>query len=128
MSIEQTTAAAAQAGLSHAQTQDSAPAMLPPAGWYTNPTGPGQRYWDGAQWTDSYSKDGSSTASQSMTQVSLVLALASLLLLPPFLGTAAIVCAAVGIGRNEKNAPLMLVGAVVAMIAGMALGVASVQS
>lgn len=26
----------------------------PPPGWYTNPTGPGQRYWDGARWTDSY--------------------------------------------------------------------------
>ena len=25
------------------------------AGWYENPTGPGQRYWDGMKWTDSYS-------------------------------------------------------------------------
>ncbi len=23
-----------------------------PPGWYPNPQGPGQRYWDGAQWTD----------------------------------------------------------------------------
>jgi hypothetical protein len=22
-----------------------------PAGWYANPSGPGQRYWDGAAWT-----------------------------------------------------------------------------
>jgi ABC-type dipeptide/oligopeptide/nickel transport system permease component len=28
----------------------------PPPGWYTNPTGPGQRYWDGQKWTDSYSQ------------------------------------------------------------------------
>ncbi len=28
---------------------------LPPSGWYTNPNGPGQRYWDGQQWTDNYS-------------------------------------------------------------------------
>lgn len=26
----------------------------PPAGWYPNPTGEGQRYWDGAAWTDHY--------------------------------------------------------------------------
>lgn len=26
-------------------------AGLPPAGWYPNPSGPGQRYWDGASWT-----------------------------------------------------------------------------
>jgi hypothetical protein len=24
----------------------------PPAGWYSNPEGKGQRYWDGQQWTD----------------------------------------------------------------------------
>jgi uncharacterized protein DUF2510 len=23
-----------------------------PAGWYSNPQGPGQRYWDGMEWTD----------------------------------------------------------------------------
>ncbi len=27
----------------------------PPADWYPNPSGPGQRYWDGAEWTESYS-------------------------------------------------------------------------
>ena len=26
----------------------------PPAGWYDNPTGTGERYWDGAKWTDEY--------------------------------------------------------------------------
>jgi hypothetical protein len=29
-----------------------------PAGWYVNPSGVGQRYWDGEQWTDSYSGAG----------------------------------------------------------------------
>jgi hypothetical protein len=32
-----------------------APPAPPPAGWYQNPDGPGQRYWDGAQWTGHYS-------------------------------------------------------------------------
>jgi hypothetical protein len=30
------------------------PPRLPPAAWYPNPQGPGQRYWDGAQWTEHY--------------------------------------------------------------------------
>jgi hypothetical protein len=36
---------------------DDAPPPAP-AGWYVNPTGSGQRYWDGEQWTDSYSGAG----------------------------------------------------------------------
>jgi len=28
------------------------PAALPPAGWYPNPGGTGQRYWDGQGWTE----------------------------------------------------------------------------
>jgi hypothetical protein len=37
----------------------------PPPGWYANPSGPGQRYWDGHEWTDSYSQpmSGATTAS-----------------------------------------------------------------
>lgn len=38
-----------------AQPARSAPPPPPPtvpAGWYPNPTGPGQRYWDGQQWTE----------------------------------------------------------------------------
>ncbi|WP_369817929.1 DUF2510 domain-containing protein [Mycobacterium sp. E3339] len=27
------------------------PAAGPPPGWYQDPSGPGQRYWDGARWT-----------------------------------------------------------------------------
>jgi hypothetical protein len=27
----------------------------PPPGWYVNPEGAGQRYWDGATWTDQFS-------------------------------------------------------------------------
>jgi Protein of unknown function (DUF2510) len=31
---------------------DPLPPVLPPANWYTNPTGPGLRWWDGTQWTE----------------------------------------------------------------------------
>jgi Protein of unknown function (DUF2510) len=34
------------------------PPPPPPAGWYVNPSGSGQRYWDGEQWTDSFSGAG----------------------------------------------------------------------
>jgi Protein of unknown function (DUF2510) len=30
------------------------PPAPPPAGWYSNPQGLGQRYWDGQQWTEHY--------------------------------------------------------------------------
>ncbi|MFT4109448.1 superinfection immunity protein [Propionicimonas sp.] len=30
------------------------PPVPTPAGWYPNPAGPGQRYWDGRQWTQHY--------------------------------------------------------------------------
>lgn len=30
------------------------PPAAPPAGWYPNPGGPGQRYWDGYEWTQHY--------------------------------------------------------------------------
>lgn len=29
---------------------DGPPPHLPPAGWYDDPEGPGQRWWDGAKW------------------------------------------------------------------------------
>jgi hypothetical protein len=32
--------------------QSAAPGTTPPPGWYPDPERPGQRYWDGAQWTD----------------------------------------------------------------------------
>lgn len=32
----------------------------PPPGWYANPSGPGQRYWDGAGWTQWTNPPGSS--------------------------------------------------------------------
>lgn len=39
-----------------AATTGPKPVSQPPAGWYSNPTGPGERYWDGMRWTDSYSQ------------------------------------------------------------------------
>jgi hypothetical protein len=32
--------------------------QTPQAGWYPNPEGAGQRYWDGAAWTDQFSAPG----------------------------------------------------------------------
>jgi hypothetical protein len=32
--------------------ESAAPETTPPPGWYPDPERPGQRYWDGAQWTD----------------------------------------------------------------------------
>jgi Protein of unknown function (DUF2510) len=34
-----------------------APKAAPPPGWYSNPQGAGQRYWDGSRWTDQYAPD-----------------------------------------------------------------------
>lgn len=37
------------------ETEEQSPDVTPnrlPAGWYRNLKGPGQRYWDGAAWTD----------------------------------------------------------------------------
>ena len=36
--------------MTHVTSEDA-----PPAGWYPDPKGGGQRYWDGAGWTDSFS-------------------------------------------------------------------------
>jgi Protein of unknown function (DUF2510) len=33
----------------------------PPPGWYANPEGAGQRYWDGANWTDQFSERDAQT-------------------------------------------------------------------
>jgi Protein of unknown function (DUF2510) len=39
-------------------TEDTTPTPeLPPAGWYRNPEGAGQRYWDGAHWSEHYADD-----------------------------------------------------------------------
>jgi len=40
------------AGSTESPDGAAAPASTPPPGWYPDPESPGQRYWDGAQWTD----------------------------------------------------------------------------
>nr|WP_294637935.1 DUF2510 domain-containing protein [uncultured Rhodococcus sp.] len=37
---------------SASQSSSRNSAQLPPPGWYPNPAAPGQRWWDGRQWTD----------------------------------------------------------------------------
>jgi hypothetical protein len=39
-----------------------------PAGWYPNPDGQGQRYWDGAQWTEHYSQPQAPAISEAVPQ------------------------------------------------------------
>ncbi len=126
--------------------------VSPPAAWYASPTGPGQRYWDGSKWTDSYARPEEPTSapmwppnpcappnvpavstpsaatqfpfriSGSLTTISFVLAVLSLGVLPIVIGPAAIICAGVGMNRKEPNAPIALAVAIVAMIVGMFLG------
>lgn len=65
-----TTAASIQprSGATASPSTEARPATAP-AGWYPNPQGPGQRWWDGAQWTDHYSAPASpqTTAAASST-------------------------------------------------------------
>lgn len=50
---------------SSGQSAASAPLApdAPAAGWYPNPNGQGQRYWDGRVWTDHFSPPESPSAS-----------------------------------------------------------------
>ena len=41
-----------EAGGEDSPGRPAAPASTPPPGWYPDPQRPGQRYWDGVQWTD----------------------------------------------------------------------------
>lgn len=50
LSPAKTSATAQQ--LAPARDKPTATHQLPPAGWYPNPNGPGQRYWDGRTWTE----------------------------------------------------------------------------
>lgn len=38
--------------MGHVPTQPTEVKPLPPAGWFPNPNGEGQRYWDGKAWTE----------------------------------------------------------------------------
>jgi Protein of unknown function (DUF2510) len=39
----------------------------PPAAWYPNPLGPGQRFWDGARWTENYEQSPSAAPAQRVS-------------------------------------------------------------
>lgn len=41
-----------------------------PAGWYPNPEGTGQRYWDGSQWTEHYHGAGASRPTPAQAETS----------------------------------------------------------
>jgi hypothetical protein len=105
-------------------------AVAPPtvaAGWYQNPSGPGQRYWDSVKWTESYAQAPPSAVAlfsngRGLTKVSFVLAAVSLAFLPVVAGPIAIVCASVALNRKEPNAATALGVAIVAMIIGLLIG------
>jgi hypothetical protein len=105
-------------------------AVAPPtvaAGWYQNPSGPGQRYWDSVKWTESYAQAPPSAVAlfsngRGLTKVSFVLAAVSLAFLPVVAGPIAIVCASVALNRTEPNAATALGVAIVAMIIGLLIG------
>jgi hypothetical protein len=102
-----------------------------PAGWYAVDNRVNtKRYWDGEKWTGDFAPIDSaavpgqreSTSGRGLTAVSFVLAAVSLGFFPIVLGPVAIVCAGVAMNRKERNAPVALAVAVVAMIVGMFLG------
>ena len=111
-----------------------APAPAPPTvapGWYPNPEAPGQRYWNGSAWTDSYAPPTSpaTAATDDATKrrgtwgiVSGIFAALSIFLFPIVFGPAAIVCAGVSLTRGERGAKGALISAVLCMLAGMAFG------
>lgn len=44
-------------------------AQMPPPGWYPDPSAPGQRWWDGQQWTDAVAPHASPTQQRPATSV-----------------------------------------------------------
>jgi hypothetical protein len=52
---------------SSGQTQPAPGGQQAPAGWYPNPNGAGQRYWDGQRWTENVSADQTATQAPGTT-------------------------------------------------------------
>src|SRR5437773_363809 len=48
-------------------TQPAPGGQQAPAGWYPNPNGAGQRYWDGQRWTEHVSADQTATQAPGTT-------------------------------------------------------------
>jgi Protein of unknown function (DUF2510) len=102
---------------------------LPPAGWYNNPTGLGQRYWDGQNWTDSYSQTQSNApwqaAAQDELQTGLVVAGYVFAVLIPIVG---FILGIVAATRPSKRTSRQGVGIVVVSVVVVVIYVAVVTS
>ena len=105
---------------------DSTPATdQPDPGWYRNPVGPGQRYWDGGKWTDRYADNrghvldvppppatATAEAQDSFVRIAYVLALL------PFIGLIVGIVAGIVLlaERNKQGAGVIVVSIVAFLV------------
>jgi hypothetical protein len=99
---------------------------VPPPGWYANPSGPGQRYWDGEKWTDSYSQTQPTQAppvvNETTSSPGLVVAGYVFAVLIPIVGFAlGIVVATRPDKRTSKHGVWIIVLSVVVVIVYVAI-------
>src|SRR5437764_13179001 len=123
------------------------PVQTTPAGWYADPYGDGQRYWDGARWTEHHQPTGQTAASPTqfvyvehrgngLAVASLVCGIVGFVLgLIPILffvawtlGPTAFILGLVGRGRAKRNhsagRKTMATWGVVLGIAALGIGIA----
>lgn len=111
--------------------------QLPPPGWYDDPSGSGQRYWDGAQWTDHYKPvpaqqvpappppiaDDGKGGGTALVFLGYVFAIVM-----PFIGLIlGIIAATRPRGRPRRNGPWIIALSAVVFAAWVALFVAAVE-
>lgn len=106
----------------------------PPAGWYADPGGAGQRYWDGTSWTEHVQGAAAATPpvygaavpeenrGNMLSILAIVFGAVSTLFCPILLGPAAIILAAVAMSKKERLAPIGLTVGILGMVVGFALG------
>jgi hypothetical protein len=105
----------------------------PQAGWYPDPHGAGQRYWDGTQWTSHVQASAfpgpyhgqavQPTATNLLSIIAMVLGAIALIFCPILFGPAAIVLAALAFSKKERLAGIALAVAAIGMVGGFLFGV-----
>lgn len=109
------------------------PSPAAQAGWYQDPHGPGQRYWDGTQWTAHvqpsappvpyYGPTVAQPAGNTFSIIAMVLGGIALLFCPIVFGLAAIILAALAFSKKERLAGIALAVGIGGMVAGVVFGV-----